>query len=763
MTTLHLSPRGSDRNSGRSSAEALASLPAAREAVRKLLAAGEREVTVTLAPGEYFLSEPLHLSSEDGVDKGRVTWCGSGVGEAVVNGGHALTDWEEVGGGVYRAPVPKGASFGSIFENGVAAPLCRHPAEGYLTTRRVVKEDMKRSFEFDAADLPAIAPGQALSVFMFPGGPHGDWNWHSMTLPVEVDTSRGRATLAAEAGYDIGAGSRYFWRGAREFLTSPGQFWLDPAGGQVYYRPRFLPIREQTIVVPVADRVIELRGASQARPVRNVRLENLVIRSSDVPLVEGPRPRMSGAVHLENAEDIEVRFCRIHNTGLHGVYLTGWAQRCVVYGCSIHDVGHTGVQLDGERGRAVMTCRGNRIVNNHIHDTGRNVGHGAGIMLSFAGENTISHNRVHHAPRYAISLKGPCPESMVYTEVDGVRITPENVYDYHFTRDNVISYNDMFRVNLDTQDTGVYESWGTGLGNQLLHNRVHDSDIEFSFGFGIYLDDASSGYTVKGNLVHGLQRGGKGTLLSPVYTKGLNNTFENNFLVDNPTAAAAIRSHAYGTEPCRWLRFSRNVMCRSGKAGIGFVNWDWERMTASDHNVYAPGTDYYHWSHPNTGKDLPRWDAHMRTIYDLHSIVAEPGFMDSAAQDYRLRYDSPARALEIVDVELAEIGLLADYPFGRGAAKPASIYLRAVGSISFVRLRPGQETALEVLLRDEDGVPMKPEATGLTFSCDDPKVAGVDPGGRVSARAPGVVVIRARYAARGASVATFIHAVVAQA
>ena len=410
-----------------------------------------------------------------------------------------------------------------------------------------------------------------------------------------------------------------------------------------------------------------------------------------------------------------------------------------------------------------MSCRGNRIVNNHIHHTGRNVGHGAGIQLSSAGENTISHNRVHHAPRYAISLKGPCPESMVYTEVEGVRVTPENVYEYHFTRDNVISHNDMFRVNLDTQDTGVYESWGTGLGNQLLHNRVHDSDIEFSFGFGIYLDDASSGTTVRGNLVHGLQRGGKGTLVSAVYTKGLSNTFENNILVDNPTAAVAIRSHAYGTEPCRWLRFSRNVMCRSGKAGIGFVNWDWERMTACDHNVYAPGTEYYHWSHPNTGKDLALWDAHMKTIYDGHSVVAEPGFMDPEAEDYRLRYDSPARELGVVDVELAEIGLLEDSPFRREAAPPAAIYLRAAGSLSFVRLRPGQEIALEVLLRDEDGVPMKAEAKGLTFSCDDPKVAGVDAGGRLSARAPGVAVVRARYEARGAPVATFIHAVVAQA
>ena len=454
---------------------------------------------------------------------------------------------------------------------------------------------------------------------MFPGGPDGHWNWSSVTLPVELDAERGVATLPVEIGRVIGAGSRYYWRGAREFLVSPGQFWLDRVNNVVYYRPRSLPIEEQTIVMPVSEKIIVFQGSSELEPARNIRLEHLTIRNSDLPQVVGQGRESSGAVHMANAENIVVKYCRIHNTGLHGVYLSGWTQGCTVYGCEIFDVGHTGVQLDGDRERSVMTCCGNRVENNHVHDTGKNIGHGAGIQISFAGENIICHNQVHHAPRYAISLNGPTPESMVYTEIDGVLITPDNIYDYHFARDNIISHNDMFRVNLDTQDTGVYESWGAGHGNMLVHNRVHDSDIEFSFGFGIYLDDACSGYVVAGNLVHDLQRGGNGGLRSAIFTKGLSNTFDNNILVDNPTAANSILSQAYGTEPCRWLKFTRNIMHRSGSAGIGFENWDWERMTGSDKNLFGPGTEYYHWAHPNTGKNLEKWDAHMKTIYDRGS------------------------------------------------------------------------------------------------------------------------------------------------
>jgi hypothetical protein len=760
MTELYVSPAGNDDASGMAPSQAVATLQAAQRIARRLVAGGAREITVHVAAGEYFLSEPLVFTEDDGPAEGLVTWLGPDGADAVINAGKRLTGWRQVAEGIYETEVPKRTSFGTLFENGERSPLCRFPAEGYLTTKRRIEVDKHRAFGFDAADLPPIAPEQELSVFMFPGGPDGHWNWSSFTLPVEIDIEGGVATCSDEMAYEIGPGSRYYWRGAREFLTASGQYHLDRKAGIVTYRPRKTPVEEQMIGMPTADRIIVFAGSSETKPARNIRLERLTIRNSDVPQSDRRLTERTGAVHLENAEHIEIRYCRVHSTGLHGVYFTGWAQHSTVYGCHIHDIGHTGVQLDGARGRAVMTCRGNRIENNHIHDTGKNVGHGAGVQISFAGENVVSHNRIHHAPRYAVSLKGPCPESLVYTEVEGVRITPENLYRYHFTRDNIISYNDMYRVNLDTQDTGVYESWGTGTGNRLTANHIHDSDIEFSFGFGIYLDDASSGYLVEGNLVHDLQRSGGGKLWSAIYTKGLSNVFRNNVLVDNPTAQAAVRSHAYATEPCRWLSFSRNIMHRSGAAGIGFVNWDWERMTASDENLFGPGTEYYHWANPNTGKDLARWDAHMKTIYDLRSRQTDPLFMDADARDYRLRFDSPAREIGIEDLDLVAMGLLADYPFADTDAPPQSIYLEARGSISFVRMSAGEKVRTHIHGRDADGIPQNVDPGTLRFTSDDPTIAAVDERGFIEARGKGVTMIRARYGSGDSPATTGIHVIV---
>ena len=762
MREIHVHPTGDVSADGRDVTHPLKTIHAAQRAVRTTIKRGERDITVHVGKGEYFLTSPLVLSDEDSPVDGSVRWRGPDDASAIVNAGYRLTGWTEVEDGLYRTTVPEGVTFGTLFENGVPCPLARYPSDSYLRTSRLIENDKRTSFGFDASDLPEIAPGQSLSIFMFPGGPDGHWNWSSVTLPVEVDRDNTVARLESEMPYEIGAGSRYYWRGAREFLTGFGQFWLDRDEGVVFYRPVNTPIESQIIVAPISDRIIDFRGASPGRPVQNIQIERLTLRNCDYPESACGSRKTSGALILTNATQISIKYCRIHNTGFHGIHLSGWAQDCEVYGCDIYNVGHTGVQLDGDRGRSIMTCRGNRIVNNHVHDTGKNVGHGAGIQLSFAGENTISHNRVHHAPRYAISIKGPCPESMVHTTVDGVRITPSNLYDYHFTKDNLISHNDMYRVNLDTQDTGVYESWGTGIGNRLISNHIHDSDIEFSFGFGIYLDDASSGYTVEGNLVHSLQRGGKGELMSAVYTKGLSNDFRNNFLVDNP-ASVAVRTQAYATEPCRWLRFSRNVMYRSGAAGIGFVNWDWERLSESDYNLYGPDTEYYHWAKPNPGKNLERWDAHMKTIYDLHSESSDPGFMDPDRHDYRLRYDSPARKLGIVDIDLIPIGLLADFPFTSEDAAIEQLYLEAHGSITFVRVAPGERVKLRHHVRNTDGVPVNPDLESVGFASSNEKIATIDGHGYITAVGEGVTEVTASIQSGNRNVDTPFQVVVSNA
>lgn len=138
MTELYVAASGNDKNAGTDASSPMASLLAAQEAVRSAIAGGENDITVNIESGEYFLSEPLTFTGEDGPADGSVTWRGPDSADAVINAGHAIAGWREIEDGLFAADVPDAADFGTLFENGERSPLCRFPTEGYLNTRRLV-------------------------------------------------------------------------------------------------------------------------------------------------------------------------------------------------------------------------------------------------------------------------------------------------------------------------------------------------------------------------------------------------------------------------------------------------------------------------------------------------------------------------------------------------------------------------------------------------------------------------------------------------
>src|SRR5690606_41220952 len=52
-----------------------------------------------------------------------------------------------------------------------------------------------------------------------------------------------------------------------------------------------------------------------------------------------------------------------------------------------------------------------------------------------------------------------------------------------------LSLHDALPIYQNSQDTGLLYVWGGGLNNQFVHNYIHDSNIYYSFGHGIYSDD----------------------------------------------------------------------------------------------------------------------------------------------------------------------------------------------------------------------------------------------------------------------------------
>ena len=628
-----------------------ASLARAQQAVRERdpRRASPSAVTVLVRGGVYYLPQGLTFGAEDsGTAEHSVTYAAYPGEHPALIGGVRLTGWRAFRDGVWETDLPDGIRPEQVFENGVRMPLARAPKQGYFTTPGPISGGTASAFEYRAEDLDALDPGAwdigNAKVTLWP-----QYNWFNFIRPMaEIDPAKRSIRLRGSFdGYEITAGNRYAILNVLALLTEPGEAMIDLAGHKVYAWPAQAPIEDQAIVVSAATHVILVEGRAPRNPVRNLHFEGFIVSAAN-----------DDAVRITGAEDCSVRFCRIENAAETGVRILGHAQRVVVYGNLIRSHGYCGVSLEGLELGMPDVNNGHRIENNHIHDCGRLVGHGAGVYIQQSGHNQVLHNHIHHTPRYGTTIKGLRYQSL-REQVPGV--TWENHYDYLHSRDNLIAYNDIHHANQDSQDTGAMESWGPGRDNVYDHNLVHDSgNAEFDLQSGMYLDDATDHFTATNNIIWGIV-GTTGNQC--VFAKGIGNRFENNLFVVGDTNDAAITSMEMGGEECKDHVYRRNLVAVTHTFGAlyKFINWGKQRIQESDYNlIWKAKGNVFCIGTPGLG--MSKWEDWQELGYDAHSIVADPLLMDVDKRDFRLRPNSPALELGFEPIDVSQIGLRPDFP-----------------------------------------------------------------------------------------------------
>jgi len=632
---FYVAPGGHDANPG-TKAKPFVTLARARDAVREKIARGMTgDIVVEFAAGTYFIREGVRFDDRDGGRDGHwVIYRGAPNGETTIYGGVPVTGWEKWKGHVYRARVEPAKRFYRLFENGRGAIMARHPNKGDGYGGGVTR----------ASDTEVRIP-EAWLNYDFADALVFGWlgqNWVSMMGPV-TGLDKAKRTLQIKPGGG-GINERLYVRGVLELLDEPGEWYLKSKEGHLYYWPRGEPIEKQLIVRPAARRVLDVRGRSMQSPARNLRFEGIDFIGSDSREMWRPFAPEEGEamIHIENAEQIEVRSCRILGAGHSAVALVGYAKRCKVYGCSFKSAAESYVN------------RGHLISNNYIADCGQTVGHGCGIYLTQSGHNELSHNVIRRMPRYGISYKGNrfglLPKTMY-----GTKVSFENHFNFVHTRNIVIRYNDIGNVCRDSFDFGGIESWGVGRDNLWEANAVHDIDqaVEWDgWAHALFPDDGSHYVTLRGNIIYGC-RGGK--LTAAVMMKSVGELVENNIIADN------VLGHPVCAEP--WVSpagemvFRRNIVW--GKtAKIYYVGSKTRKAVKQfDHNLIWPA--HHAMAH------------YRRSGWDVHSIEADPmlelrkPFWDRTYKDYVPKTQSPAWKLGFKPIAVDRIGLKEDFPFDR--------------------------------------------------------------------------------------------------
>jgi hypothetical protein len=660
---LYVAPDGRDTWSGRRAAVnangtdgPLATVAAAQRLLRKMRAAQpnhEGPWIVSLRGGVYELTEPLTFTPEDsGTETSPVIYQAYGSERPILSGGRRITGWQQDSQERWvadLADVKAGQwSFTQLFVNDQRRFRPRLPEQGYYKIARKVEPSAK-------------ANGKGHDRFGFNAGEiQSDWQnlndvevigfhlWAASRLAIaEVNDTDHHVTLQGHTtgtSYwaEFSAGHRYLVENVKEALKQPGQWYLDKPTGRLTYMPRDGETWANTsVMAPHLKNLLLLHGDVENRSwVQHIQFRGLTFAHANWTMTQAGQSFPQAEINLGAAiAAMGARHCLFDNCAVRhvGEYAMGFGPGCRdnrITGCELVDLGAGGIKV----GSALPTGWGNTLgapkdeealVSHHtiedclIAHAGRLHPAAIGVWVGHSPYNVIRHNDVYDLYYSAFSLGwvwGYSPSQAHHNEV---------AFNHaHHIGQRVLS------------DMGCIYTLGISPGTTIHDNHFHDV-ISFDYGgWGLYTDEGSTGVVMTNNLVYRCSRGG----FHQHY--GKENHIENNIL-------------AYGgqhqvqrtrTEEHTSFFFERNIVLWDNDSPLLGSNWK-DNHFKLDYNLY------WHAGKPITfpgGLDLDQWQAQREQ--DVHSVIADPGFVNPAQDDYRLKEDSPALALGFKPFDYSQAG-----------------------------------------------------------------------------------------------------------
>ncbi|NMC20552.1 MAG: hypothetical protein GYA33_09040, partial [Thermogutta sp.] len=681
--SLYVAPGGNDQWSGRQAAPnaektdgPLATPTGARDAVRKLRAGGEKgPVTVLFRGGTYWMAEPLVLEPQDsGTGEGPVVYAAFENEQPILSGGRPIRGWKAEAGGLWSVHLPEVAAgewnFQQLWVDGRRRIRARTPNEGYF---RMVRKAPP------AKDAAGKSVPRDRTAFVFAPGDVAPWpdlaeaqvvvfhSWETSRLRIAaVDEAERMVTFTGPSHWPFEnweKKQRYYVENVRAALDAAGEWYLDRSSGTLYYHP--MPGEDMTeaeVVAPRLTSLVEFRGRpDEGQFVQHVIFRGLTLHHEDWTLEpEGhsdPQAVVTAPAALiaDGARHCTIEQCEIAHVGDYGLWLRRGCKDCRIVRNRIHDLGVGGVRI-GEASMAAndeAESSRNTVDNNHIYDGGHVYPAGVGVWVAQAGYNTISHNEIHDFFYSGMSIGWNWNDA------------PNRCHH------NTIEYNHVHHVmRRMLSDGGAIYTLGASPGSVIRNNVFHDvwSYENPPFGWGVYLDATTSGYTVENNVVYNIHSG------CLMYSNGGHeNVIRNNifafpanymlwpFWEQRPNTFT--RNILYMTQGTLFVPFTERTLQARLAAKEPLGTWD-ENL-------------YWHTGEREQLKFFKRSFAEWQALgLDRHSLLADPRFIDPAEYDFRLQPASPALGLGFQPIDVSQVGLYGDAAWvqeGREVRHPKTV------------------------------------------------------------------------------------------
>lgn len=549
--------------------------------------------TTYIREGTYRLAQTLTLT---GADSG-VRILGYPGEQVVLSGGQTVAGFVDEGNGVYSAALATAPGLdvtvsGERYTLASKAPYTPNdPTSGWVIADAASSGASSRSLRYHTDDVTAtdLAPGLRIQLF------DTERLQDAILTVAGIDATTRTITFTSDAPFAVHDGSTFRLLGNPAHVDQAGEFAYRSADGRLVINAGAgVAVDSAGVSVARLDTLLRLKGAVGIT-VQGLTFTDTTTDGYALEVVGG------GQNHIIANSFVAV------GTGIH---LTQASEQNLISANFLDHLGLSGVLLDGQ-------SDGNTVTGNRIQHIGEVRSYAGGIMGAGINNTVIAYNDIDHSSRYGISIKTWNAATI--------------------SLNNSILYNRVRNTGEKTADSGAIELLGrSGLitntlieGNWIAHAGgiaststgawLHDHK-----GFGIYLDDLTSGVTVRNNFL-------KDTSWAGVMIHGgHDNTVTNNIAVlgSNSESFLRIERLSSGSSPVSPVdnTITRNII--DGLVPLG-----------SYVTVLSAGA--------NTIDDN---FVHRIVAYGAHDQSGDPLFADPDNNDYSLLALSPALTAGLHDL-----------------------------------------------------------------------------------------------------------------
>ena len=568
MLEYYVSENGSDSNDG-SQQTPFATIERARNEARKYTDDMSGNIVIHIEEGTYTLENTLTFNEKDSGTNGyAVKYVGD---NAIVSGGTQITDFSlyDADKNIYAAKVPEGLNFRQVYVDG--EKIIRSRSNDDYSTRIIGAS----RFREDGTMIPenlntwseeTLVPAAYGEIYL-KAEDFQDFNnlekvelhiltaWVKNILRVKTaETKDGVTTIRIQDSEndlifnrphpDIDGYSHmnnhdfvYYIENAYELIDEDNEWYFDESDNKLYIKvPADKDINASEVVVPVLENLITA-GTTSGNKIQNLTFEGITFCYSNwtLPSEKGLVDIQAGmyanfcifktnelgvlrpasAIYVTNTENFTLKNCTVENIGAAGIDLHYGTKASVIQDNIIQNISGNGImigkfEVDENTDIHIVynpedkseICTDDWIVNNKVMHIGTDYESSVAIGAGYPRNILIANNEVAYAPYTGISV------GFGWSSADNAM------------RGNRILNNEIYRTSQVLCDAGGIYTLSKQPDSEISGNYIHDiylpewADYATS---GIYMDEQTSGYTVKYNVLdHG-------------WGIGMNRVGENNY------------------------------------------------------------------------------------------------------------------------------------------------------------------------------------------------------------------------------------------